>query len=85
MEKKKSYGQKTKILDLNKDIEYEYDFSEVKGQENVKRALEIAASGSHNCLLLGSPGSRKNSPCKKTAKYLTKYELRRGIRSNQNL
>lgn len=45
---------------FEKEIEYEIDFSEVRGQEIAKRALEIAAAGGHNILMVGSPGSRKN-------------------------
>lgn len=51
------------------------DFSEVKGQENIKRALEIAAAGGHNCLLIGSPGSRKDYDGKKNSFYFTRFNF----------
>lgn len=58
--RKKILQQESSDINLKENVEYEFDFSEVKGQENAKRALEVAASGGHNCLLIRLTRFRKN-------------------------
>lgn len=50
---------------LSQKVTYDVDFADVKGQQNVKRALEVAASGSHNCIMLGAPGCGKTMLAKR--------------------
>lgn len=52
-------AKRRSLKDFEKEEDYEFDLSEIHGQEHAKRALEIAAAGAHNILMIGPPGAGK--------------------------
>ena len=70
--------------EFNKTLDFpEFDFSDVKGQESIKRCMEIAAAGGHNIILIGPPGSGKTMLAKRLPSILPPMTIREALETTK--
>ncbi len=68
---------------LASEVEYPFDFADVKGQDHAKRAIEVAAAGSHNLLLIGPPGSGKTMLARCVSSILPDFTLEEALETTK--
>ncbi|MBD0260781.1 MAG: YifB family Mg chelatase-like AAA ATPase [Cytophagales bacterium] len=73
----------TRDIFQNSRYDYEADFSDVQGQENIKRALEIAAAGGHNVIMIGPPGAGKTMLVKRLPSILPPLTLHEALETTK--
>ncbi|MCH5311764.1 MAG: YifB family Mg chelatase-like AAA ATPase [Prevotella sp.] len=73
----------TRKIFFERQYDFELDFSDVRGQESVRRALEVAAAGGHNLIMIGPPGSGKSMMAKRLPSILPPLSLSESLETTQ--
>ena len=73
----------TRKVFYEQQSQFEFDFADVRGQESVKRALEVAAAGGHNLAMIGPPGSGKSMMAKRLSSILPPLSLSESLETTQ--